>query len=171
MAFPTSITGQLVIPMDQLSHSIDKASRLQAALISETVGDLRRMGNSFTFRHRSGFHRPIARPGGQWWLFALFDAGSFELCEDAAAVTIRYRLSTSRAFWIVTLLAIIVGSLIQFNSGPDHAWGFAVGIGLWLLMFAAQYLSKRSEMRRWFLKIMTAETLPSPAAIALDVPG
>ena len=168
MAFPLSITQQISIPKDQLPPSLDPAARLHCALRNETVDDLKRSANRLTFEHRRGLHAPVARPGGSWWLFGLFDAGSFDLSEDASSLFVGYVLHTRSLFYGVTAFAVLATALIQFSSGPQHEWGFTFGAGVWLVMFASQYASKAIEIKRWLKKIMTSEDLPPSAELRLD---
>ena len=156
MAFPISITGTLTIPIGDVGKPDCPASLLQAALEAERVDGLHRRGDTLSFRAEAGLHKPAPRPGGEWWLFSIFDRGEFSLIEDSTgAVTVRYSLSVRLVFFIVTALSVAAGLLIYFSAGPDHEWGFAFGLGLWLVAFASQYVSKAIEVRRWLRKVLT----------------
>ncbi|HEX8124676.1 MAG TPA: hypothetical protein VF548_03765 [Allosphingosinicella sp.] len=156
MAFPISITGTLTIPIGDIGEPGCPASLLQAALEAEKVDRLHRRGDTLSFRAKAGLHAPVERPGGEWWLFAIFDRGEFALIGDSTQkVTVRYSLSVRLVFFIVTALSVAAGLLIYFSSGPDHEWGFAFGLGLWLVAFASQYASKAIEVRRWLRKVLT----------------
>jgi hypothetical protein len=168
VAFPFSIVSQITIPEGQLPLSLDPAARLYCALYNETVDGLTHQENRLTFEHRKGFHAPVPRPGGQFWLFAAFDAGTFEISRDPTSLTVCYALSTRSLFLFVTAFALAATALIKFNSGPRDQAGFLFGGGVWLVMFASQFASKAIEIRRWIKKIMTAEHLPPAADLRLD---
>jgi len=168
MAFPTSISGNVIIRDDQVPPSFDPFERLYAALKAETVDQLEHSGNRLTFTGRHGIHSPMPRPGGQSWLFAIFDSGRFEVARNLGGITVQYELSTRRGFLIVTALALAVATLIQSSSGPGHQWGWAVGCGIWTAVFASSFASKAIEVRRWIKNIMTSGSLPPSAELRLD---
>jgi hypothetical protein len=141
---------------------------LQEALAAETVDHLRREGDTLSFRARSGFHKPVPRPGGKWWLFGIFNQGTFTLEEVPEGVKVRYSLSTRQAFLVVTALSIAVASLIHSSAGPGHEWGFVFGLGIWLVMFASQYLSKAIEIRKWLRKVLTQSAPYTAAPLRVD---
>ena len=169
MAFPISITGTLVVAASNGGGLDGPTSRLHEALAAETVDHLLRQDDTLSFRSRAGFHKPVPRPGGKWWLFSIFTEGKFAVEEAAVGVRVRYSLSTRQAFFVVTALSAAVGSVIHLSAGPDHEWGFVFGLGMWLVMFASQYLSKAIEVRKWLRKVLTQSAPYRAAPLRIDL--
>ena len=172
VGFPFSISSKVTIDHERLPLSLDPTDRLLHALQNETVDGLQQDGNCLSFRRRKGIHvASVPRPGGQLWLFEAFDAGRFEISRDPSFLTVRYELSTRTFFWLVTGLVFAIAALIYWNTRLDHQWGLLIPCGVWLDVFASQYVSKSIEIKRWLKKIMTSESLPPSAELQLDEPA
>lgn len=93
-------------------------------------------------------------------MFDGLGACSLRVRQDQQDISIDYNLDCRLRFFLVTVLSVGIGLLIQSSSGPDHDWGWALGCGIWGVVFFSSYVSKTIEFRRWLKTNLTSHELP-----------
>ncbi|VWX53940.1 hypothetical protein [Novosphingobium sp. 9U] len=134
--------------------------RLEAALSAQTVDMIKIAGDSIEFRPQSKDTADKPRPEGNGWMFNGLGACCLHVGHDQQGVLIDYNLDCRVGFFLVTVISVGFGALIQSSSGPDHGWGWAFACGNWVLMFFSSYISKTIEFRRWLKTNLTSHELP-----------
>lgn len=159
MAFPLSISGRLQIRRSELTP-LQPMERLEAALSAQTVDMIAVAGDSIEFRPQGKDTADKPRPEGSGWMFNRLGPCCLRVCYDQQGVLIDYNLDCRVGFFLVTVISVGFGALIQSSSGPDHEWGWAFACGFWVVAFFSSYISKTIEFRRWLKTNLTSHELP-----------
>lgn len=170
MAFPDVIAGTTAIPFDAIPRALDPTTRLHEALASETVDALEREGTTLRFRHRTGFHPLVPRPGGNSWLFGGVERGTFTVSRSASEIVVHHELSMRWGFRIVLAFAVLISAAIYLDDSPQHIFGPMFGLGLFAL-YAFVFARKRHRVTRWLRQVLTSNVLPAPAPLRLPNAG
>lgn len=167
MAFPVSISGRLQVRRSDLTPLQPIIERLKSALSAQTVDSIKVAGDVIEFRPEGKGNADKPRPEGSGWMFDGLGPCFLRLRHDQQDVIIDYNLDCRLRFFIVTVISVVIGPLIQSSSGPDHDWGWVIACGLWGVLFFSSYISKTIEFRRWLRTNLTSHELPPTKRLRL----
>jgi hypothetical protein len=154
MVFPLHQTGSVRVQRHQRPAEAT-ALRIAEALRSQTVEDVEVSGHHVRFT--CTMDARIPRPGGDLWLFSMFDKGVITV-EAGESLTLRYRLSTTAALRSISTLSLILALPAIIWPWPWLVFSIMSFVGL----FGGNYLEKRIRFPLWLRKVATSETLPQP---------
>jgi hypothetical protein len=160
MPFPLSISGRVQVLDSPLRSDAAIVERLQAALTAQTVDTISVEGNTIRFVPEVAAMARNMRPEGDGWMFTSLGRCLIMIRQIGQSITAVYHLDCRGWFYVVTAIALAVGTLISQSSGPDPEWGWVFALGLWLVMFASGFVSKTIEFRRWLKTNLASEMLP-----------
>lgn len=160
MAFPPSISGCLPVKRSELMPVQSVIERIVAALSAQTVDTITITGGDIEFRPQREGTANKPRPEGNGWIFNGLGCCCLHVHHDQQGVSIDYDLDCRLWFFVVTVISIGSGALIQSSSGPDHEWGWTIGCAIWAVMFFSSYISKTIEFRGWLKANLTSDALP-----------
>jgi hypothetical protein len=153
MAHVLDMCGTVTIRRDRLVPG-SSVSRLAEALQAETIDSV--LISQQTVEIKIDRANRL-RPGGDRWMFNLWDQGNFRLLEQEATVAVRFTLRTS---WALPLL--VIGMLLLTLVG----WwmqepGLVIPVSAFVILVILSILWLRYfSFPRWLQRVLTNPSLP-----------
>lgn len=154
MANALDMTGAVTIRSSDLAP-VNPILRLVEALRSETVDFISVENSRISIKIDT---LKQVRPGGDKWLFLIWEQGQFEVIDRGNTVCVRFELRVDEAAILLPLVFLVVALFCWVAASPVAFifFGF-VAIVITCILWI-RYVS----LPRWLRRVLTSPDLPTP---------
>ncbi|MGE0776339.1 MAG: hypothetical protein AB7L36_15065 [Sphingomonadaceae bacterium] len=155
MPHPLDMCGAVTIPSERLAI-VGSIERLAEALRLETIDHVQVSSDMIDIRIDPANR---LRPGGDGWMFNVWDHGQFQLIERDASTVVRFTLRTSWAIPTLLLGVVLVILAAWWMLMPPLV--ISLSLFVWAVVLSVLW-TRYISFPRWLRRVLTSSTLTSP---------